>query len=377
MSTISHIITGLNVGGAERALHSLLAGGLQGPFRNHVISLMGEGHYGPLLRRAGIDVTCLDMRMGRPTPAALLRLRRILRQQAPRIVQGWMYHGNVAASFGAAGMRPAPKLVWNMRMSFDEFKDHGTATRAVIRLGRWMSGRPAAIIYNSARSRAQHEAAGYAGNRGRVIPNGFDTSLWAPEATDRARVRATLGAGEDAVVLGFVGRHHPEKDIGNLLAALAPVMAAHEAVHAALVGRGIDRQDRTLRGFLDKLPPERVHLLGERDDVPVLMRGFDLLCLPSRTEGFPNVVGEAMASAVPCVVTDVGDAAHIVGDAGWVVPPRDPQALARALSEAVALSGTERQRRGAAARERIVRDYSLGSVVAQYRDLYEQMKDMR
>lgn len=373
LPSVVHVITGLNVGGAERALFTLLTGGLEGPFRNHVISLMEEGHYGPLLREAGVGVTCLNMRSRRPDLAAVLRLRQILRRQAPQIIQGWMYHGNIAATFGAAGMCLAPKLVWNVRSSLDAFDEHGGLTRGLINLGSWISRRPTAIIYNCERSRAQHEAVGYAKSKGRVIPNGFDTALWSPDGGDRVRVRATLGVNQDGFLLGFVGRHHPHKDLRNLLIALAPVMAAQSAVHAVFIGRGIDQQAADLAPLFGKLPSDRVHLHGERDDVPTLMRGLDLLCLPSRTEGFPNVVGEAMATEVPCVVTDVGDAAFIVGDAGWVVPPRDSKALAEAINEAVILSAPSRHRRGAAARARILRDYSLGSVVELYRGLYNQI----
>ena len=123
MTSITHIITGLNVGGAERALHTLLTGGLQGPFDNRVISLMGEGHYGPLLRDAGVPVTCLGMSPGQPSPAAIMRLRRSLRDAPSDIIQGWMYHGNLAASLAARLLPQRPKVAWNVRVSLESLPD--------------------------------------------------------------------------------------------------------------------------------------------------------------------------------------------------------------------------------------------------------------
>lgn len=367
-ASITHIITGLDVGGAERALHTLLTNGLQGPFRNHVISLMDPGHYGPLLQQAGIPVSCLHMRPGRPSLRALWRLRTAIRAHPPRIIQGWMTHGNLAATLALRLFQPRAALAWNIRRSLEGLAQASASTRALIRLGARLSSVPEAILYNAQRSRRQHAAIGYSDLRAQHLPNGFDTDRWQPASSLRAVVRAELGLTGSDRVIGFVGRGHPDKDPANLFHALARVAARNPRAVLVAAGRDLDRFG---------VPSDRVILTGQRNDLPRLMQGFDLFCLSSRVEGFPNVIGEAMATGVPCVTTDVGDVAAIVGDTGWVVPPRDSDALARALIEAIETPPEELRIRGAAARARIEAEFSIKLVVAKYVALYERLIEER
>jgi glycosyltransferase involved in cell wall biosynthesis len=361
---ITHIITGLDVGGAERALFTLLTNGLEGPFRNRVISLMGPGHYGPLLEAAGIPVTCLHMHPGRPSPGAALRLLASVRALPCDIVQGWMIHGNLAATFARRWGKREAALVWNQRLSLETLPDLSRLKRGLIRLEARLSKGPEAIIHNSARSRRQYAAHGYADARALHLPNGFDTDKWAPNADIRQRVRRELAIPDAARVIGYVGRGHPQKDLANLFGAFAKVAPTHSEAVLVAVGRGHEHY---------AAPSDRVRLLGQRGDVPDLMCGFDLLCLSSRAEGFPNVVGEAMASGVPCVTTDVGDARHIVGDTGWVAPPRDTDRLAACLDAALTCTPEALRARGARARARIVKDFSIASVVDRYIALYQSL----
>ncbi len=370
---VTHVITALNLGGAERALYSLLTGGLASEFESRVISLTDTGHFGPLLRAAGIAVTCLGMRRGRLAPAALfLGLRKALRNAPSDLLQGWMYHGNLAASMGSLAA-PRTAVAWNIRHSLEGLPEEGRGTRFGIRVGRLISRMPKAIIYNSDRSRRQHEEAGFASARGHVIPNGFDTQAWHPSASDRLEVRSEIGLRDEECLLGFVGRHHPLKDVPNFLRSLRPAMSERSNLHAALVGPDIGPASTDLRPLLSELPSDRVHVLGRRTDVARLMRGFDLLCLSSCAEGFPNVLGEAMASGVPCITTDVGSAAEVVSETGWVVPARDPAALAAAIVDAASLNPAARRFRGERARERICQSFSLDAVVDRYRSLYREM----
>jgi glycosyltransferase involved in cell wall biosynthesis len=367
-NAITHIITGLGVGGAERALHTLLTNGLEGPFRNHVISLMGPGHYGLLLQQAGIPVTCLHMRPGRPSLRALSRLRAAIRAYPPRIIQGWMTHGNLSASMARRLFQPHAAVAWNSRSSLEGLAQASVSTRALTRLGARLSSDPEAILYNALRSRRQHAEIGFSDLRAHYLPNGFDTGRWQPDATARAAVRAELGLSEVDRVIGFVGRGHPDKDPANLFQAFAQVAMQNPHTVLVAVGRDLDQF-----GVL----PDRVILIGQRDDMPRVMPAFDLLCLSSRIEGFPNVIGEAMATGVPCVTTDVGDAAAIVGDTGWVLPSRNSDALARALIEAIEIPPEELRARGAAARARIEDEFSIASVVAKYIALYERLIEER
>lgn len=349
-------------------MHALLSSdGVSADFDNRVISLLDEGHYGSLLRASGVPVTCLGLQMGRFGPGAAIALQRAMRAAPADIIQGWMPHGNLAASLARWFNPKHAHLAWNVRMSLDYFEHLKPSTRLVTHACGALSNGADAIVYNSARSRIQHEAAGFAERAGHVIPNGFDTSRWRPLPSDRARVRSELAVPEGHDLLGFVGRNDPYKNIPNLLRALSAVMPMFPRLHVALVGRDLAEGHAAL---LADLPQERVRFLGQRSDVDVLMRGFDLLCLSSDSEGFPNVIGEAMASGLPCVTTDAGDAGDIVGETGWVAPPRDYPALAAALQAALSLPPDARLARGVAARARIKERYGLGAIVTRYQDLY-------
>ena len=371
-STVVHIITGLNVGGAERALHTLLAGGLHGAYDNEVVSLMDEGHYGPLIRQLGVRVHSLGMPGGRPNFAGSIALVKLIKRNKPDIIQGWMYHGNLAAFCAARLARHSAKIVWNVRSSLDNLGGEKYLTQMIIRASRPISWSVEANIFVSSVSRSQHEAFGYSPSNGLVIPNGFDLNRWRPDFGDRTAVRRSLGLTSHDLVLGYVGRFHSMKDQPNLLRALRPVMDAIPNLNVVFIGRQVGPDNPALQPFIRALPQGRLRFLGERDDIPFLVRGFDLHCLCSAWgEGFPNVLGEAMASGVPCITTDVGESRFIVGDTGFLVPPSDPSALAEMLSSALTEPADERIERGRRARQRIEAQFSLTKTLGAYKTLYD------
>lgn len=372
-----HIITGLATGGAERALHNVLAGGLVSRFDNAVLALRDEGTMGPQIRELGVPVYTLDMQTGLPGPQTLARLWRIVRSHRADVIQGWMYHGNLAASL-AARLAPArPAVAWNLRQSLYGLQAEKPLTRQVIRANRFFSRGVDSMIYNSHLSRNQHEAFGFSDTSARVIPNGFDLDRLVPDSVAGSLVRAELGLPPDATVIGHVARFHPMKDHASFLRAAVRVAGANPAARFLLVGREVSPENPTLAGIVPPDLIDRFLFTGERSDVHRLMQAMDVFCLSSWSEAFPNVLGEAMACGVPCVATDVGDSAAIVGDTGTVVVPSDSGALADGLEAMVQRSPEERQALGRAARQRIQARYSLDSVVAQYVDLYQTLSERR
>lgn len=368
---ILHIITGLSTGGAERALYNLLSGGLAGRFDCAVLSLRDEGSTGAPIRALGVPVDTLGMRAGLPGALALLRLWRQVRAFRPDVIQGWMYHGNLAASLAARMAPGRPALAWNVRHSLYDLGHEKPLTRQVIRANRAASGCARAIIYNSHLSRGQHETFGFAGARGMVIPNGFDLGRLKPDPRATAAVRREFGMPDTAPVIGHVARFHPMKDHATFLRAAVEVARRVPDARFLLAGREVTPDNPALAGIV---PPDlmgRFTFTGERDDVHRLMPAMDVFCLSSWSEAFPNVLGEAMACGVPCVTTDVGDSAAIVGETGLVVPPPDGAALARALTEMLEKPTQERRALGRAARERIAANYSLDAITDRYARLYE------
>jgi len=340
---------------------------------NHVVSLTDLGIFGPRIEALGVPVSALGLKHGRGIGGASRELRRFARKIQPDIIQGWMYHGNLAATFVRYTTFGKPHLLWNIRQSLDGLNDEKRSTGLVIRAGKLISRTADTILYNSQKARSQHEALGYASSNARVIPNGFDTELWRPNAGARAKTRKELGLTDECILVGFVARFHPMKDLANLLRAISPLMEQNPHIHLAIIGDGNTPDNPALAPLYATLPPANLHILGAQDNVENLIVGFDVFCLSSNSEAFPNVLGEAMSCGVPCIATDVGDAAKVLGDTGIVIPPSKPAALCQALSALIALSPADRNKTGAIARERIVGNYSLRNTVQGYINLYDSI----
>mgnify|MGYP006271093153 CR=1 FL=1 len=364
---VLHVITGLETGGAEQALVRLVDGLRGHGVASVVVSLRGAGTQGPRLEALGVPVHALELRPA-TLPAGLLRLRALATRTGPAVVHGWMYHGCLGATLAIPGV---PRI-WGIRHSVVDLAFEKPATRAAIRAGSRVSGRADRIVYNAETARAQHRALGYAADRDLVLGNGFQVIEAGDAAVRRARVRATLGLAPDAFVVGHFARFHPMKDHAGFLDAIATLERELPELRVLLGGRGVDPGNPLVRGRTALASV--LQALGERRDVPDLLCACDVLCVSSRWgEAFPNVIGEAMACGVPCVVTDVGDSARIVGDTGYVVPPGAPSVLGRALRAVHALGREGRARLGASARERVRSRHGLDAVVAGYADLYRDL----
>lgn len=365
--TVLHIITGLGSGGAERMLSRMVLADHGGGASYHVVVvLMDEGLYGKPLREAGIELHCLDMRRGVPSLRALWRLIKILRQHRPDAVMTWLYHaamiGTLAAVISALGTK---RLIWNLRGADIDFARSSFMTRCVVQGLAVLSPLPAVIAANSKAGLTYHADIGYRAKRWAYLPNGFDLREWRPDKADRSAVRTEWDFGDQITVVGVVARVDPQKDYPTFLAAAEKLCEGRDQLRFVLIGK--DTEFLSLPESL-KL---RTLLLGERGDVQKLLRGFDIAALPSAFgEGFPNVVGEAMATGLPCVVTDVGDAGAIVGDTGLIVKTGSPEALAEALAQLIDEPLEKRHRRGEAARMRIEDNYSLASIATRYRALW-------
>lgn len=357
-------------------LYKLLSHGDSRGFRPAVISLGKRSTLDARIEALGVPVYNIGMRPSKlPTPGQLRRLVSAVRQVNPDVIQGWMYHGCLAAEFARTFAARGAPVIWGLHSCNNDLTLEKRLTAAIIRLCGRLSARPAKIIYVSEASRQQHEAMGYHAQNAHVIPNGFDTTHFAPSTEARAEVRAELGVEEDHLLIGLVGRFHPMKDHINFLRAASLLSADYHAARFLLVGREVDADNPVLRRLLVRLGLEgRTHLLGERNDISRLIAASDICSLSSSYgESFPLVVGEAMACGVPCVVTDVGDAAKLVGPTGLVVPPRDSEALAEAWRELIRLGSAGRAQLGEAARARVRENFHVASVTAQYEALFRSV----
>lgn len=370
---VVHIITGLGTGGAERALYNLLQGGLADRFESHVVSLSDEGTYGKKIGSLGVPLHTLNMRRGMPSPKTVLRLRRIVRKIRPNIIQGWMYHGNLAAWLAGQVLPERPIIAWSVHHSLYRLDSEKRLTRQVIHANRMLSRSADLLLYMSQVSRQQHERLGFATQHAEVVPNGFDIRYPSLLGEHRAAARTALRIPSQALVIGHVARLHPMKDHPRFLRAAVKAATEFDNLHIVMAGQGITNSNPELTSLIPENQSHRFHLLGERQDIPTIMQAMDVFCLNSWSEAFPNVLGEAMALSIPCITTNVGDAATIVGDTGIIVSPRDDQALLDGLMTLLQKTDTERRCLGQTARARIENNFSLDTIVARYSMLYEQL----
>ena len=379
MIRVTHLITGLEAGGAERSLATLVAR-LDPRFGSEVISLVEPGPMAREIRAAGIPLTSLRLRRGAARGpsglaglAGLMRLVRHLRETRPAVLQTWLYHADLMG-LAAGRLAGVPRIAWNIRCSDMTPDGEAPNLRRVTRLLARLSARPDAVIVNSAAGRTAHEALGYRPRRWVEIPNGVDAMRLRPRPQERDALRRKLGFGPSATVVGLVARLHPMKDHETFLRAAALFAAGRPDAEFALCGEGCVRGTAPLARLVSALGlGDRVHFLGTRADMEDVYPAFDLAALSSAYgEGFPNTLAEAMACAVPCVATDVGDSRRILEPAGRVVRPRDPAALAQAWTETLARDGRES---GCLARERAVAEFGLERVLARYEALYGELAD--
>lgn len=370
MTRILHIITGLGTGGAERALVRLVGNGIGARVDNHVLSLSGDGPMAGPLEAAGAQLHLPQRQAWGLLPLEVAQLARRLR---PDIVQGWMYHGNLAASMARLAIAGAPPVLWNIRQSLDHLESEKLLTRGVIRAGAALSRHPDRIIYNSRLAQSQHQTLGYAGRGSVFIPNGFVAGAAgpAPTAARRAFWQQFGLDGQRPVVL-HVGRMHPVKGHKHFLQAAARLLESRADVQFVLIGKDVSPDNPAFGEYAGLAGHDRVRFLGARRDVADFMRHSDIFVLSSLAEAFPNVLGEAMAAGLACVTTDVGDAREILGGNGTVVPAGDAAALEAGIALYLGMPDV-RAAHGAGARARIGEHYSIDAAARSYRELYTQV----
>jgi glycosyltransferase involved in cell wall biosynthesis len=340
-----------------------------------VICLKSEGDLAPSLRENGIPVTAVGVRFGPSLPLQLFKLVRLIRHANPEVVQTWLYHSNLIGGVASRLARGRTPVVWGIHHSILHSESSKRTTMLVSKISALLSRViPSQIVYCAIVSRSTHEAAGYDRKRGNVIPNGISLLQFRPDPDARTRVRRELGIADDDHVFGIVARYHPDKDIPTFVKAAALLARDNPSVRFVLAGRGLESANSELaRLIMGTGYADRFHLLGVRSDIPNVLNAFDISSLSSITEALPGSIIEAMAVGLPCVSTDVGDAAEIIGETGRTVPASDPTALAGAWTELLVLEPAEFEALGQAARDRVTEHYRLEVTTERYRTLYRSL----
>ena len=374
MRRLVHVLPRLEQGGAERVLIDV-SRQLTDRWDQVVISLADRGALADTIEASGIPVHTIGMHPTIPNPLAFSRLVRLLRRLGPDLVETWLYKADLVGGL-ATRLAGRPPLLWSVQQTHLEpvgrLRSNVVAAHACARLSRRL---PTLILCASEEAARAHEELGYDSDKLRVVPNGVDTTAFRPDSDARTRVRAELGLPASTAIVGLVARFDPQKDHATFARAARAIVEQHAEIHFVLCGRRITPENQELTNLLENAGiRDRVSLLGVRHDMPAITAAFDIATSSSAFgEAFSVAISEAMASGVPCVATDSGNAAALIDDVGRVVPARNPSALAAGVLELLQLPEQERQTLGRRARRRVEANFSIDAVAEQYDATFEEV----
>lgn len=360
------LITELLPAGAEQVVFELATRLPRERWRVRVCSLRSpggdDGEVARALQRAGVEVVPLRFQ-GKLDGAGALRLLLELRAFRPHVLHAHLFHANLAARLlgrlGAQRVVSTVHIVERRELPGRELLERLTAFRD-----------HATVCVSEAVARHAQVQLGARPERLQVIPNGIDLSRFsvaADPAAARAAARAALGLPGQATLVGGVGRLRAQKGFPDLIDAFGRLAPEHVDLHLVLAGGG--EEEQALRRQVEAAGlRERTHFLGHRDDVPQVLRALDLFVMPSHWEGFGLALTEALACGLPAVATRVDSLPDVLGEAGVLVPARDPARLAEAIDRLLR-DPAERARLAALGPEQAAR-FSVEQMVEAYERLY-------
>jgi glycosyltransferase involved in cell wall biosynthesis len=371
MIRILFLIRSFERGGAERQLIELMRGMDKSRFDVTVATFYpGGGLLPEVLCIPGVKYICLEKKGRWDVAAFLVRLRRVLKTLRPQIVHGYLAVANELTIFARCSV--GSKAVWGVRASMLETHESYWRVTILSKIASLLSRFSHLIISNSTAGLKFHAKNGYPRKRMEVVPNGIDSNRFHPQRSLGEALRKEWGIERNQILIGRIGRLAPMKDYATFLKAARILQDRQPRARFICIGDGDGRyREEMLRLCRDLQFKHEVLWLPGRDDMPAVYNALDLSASSSSmAEGFPNVICEAMACAVPCASTDVGDTRQIIGDTGEVVPVGDADRLAGALEK---LINGDLPAQGAAARARIEREFSTRALVERTQDLLTKL----
>ncbi len=372
---ITHVISGLNRGGTEKTLLRLIEH-QRNQVDHTVISLTDGGFFGPQIIDLGGKLYCLGMQTGRiPSPGNIIKLAKLLKNQTPDVVQTWMYHADLLG--GIAARLAGIPVCWGIHHSNLSPEHNKQTTLLVAKACSWLSWIiPSKIISCSHRSVEVHLGLGYA-DKFQVIPNGLNLSDYKPLTPNlRNNIRKSLNISFECKIIGHVGRAEPLKDHATLFATFAKIAEICPEAFLLLAGSGLHAGDEYYENIISVSPAKkfrsRIIALGQRNDIASLMAVMDVFILSSIGEAFPNVLVEAMACGTPCIATNVGDCAKIVGETGWIRPAKDVNGLAMDALSALNEPDEAKTSRRELSRRSIEERFTIEKMSESYQSIWEQ-----
>lgn len=370
MIKILHLITNLETGGAETMLYNLLGHMDNAQYKNIVVSLIDKGSIGNKIENLGISVFCLNMSRGMPTISGFLEFFTIIRREKPNIIQTWLYHADLLGLITAKLFRIP--VIWNIRGSSRNWRKYSWLSRQVFFWCKILSSFPDGVIANSHEGKKAHEKLGYHPKWWTIIPNGINISNFCPNENIRIDFRKELGISNDIILIGHIARFHPVKGHFFFMNAAKILLEKHYEVRFVLAGREVNYHNKYFKDAIGN-QSKFFFLLDEYKDISRLMVALDVSVSSSIGEGFSNAIAESMSCGIPCVATNVGDSAYIIGKTGIIVAPEDFHALSIAIEELINSGSAKRKELGITARSRIQSLFSIHQVCSIYQEVYKKI----
>lgn len=368
---VIHIIIGLNVGGAELMLKRLVLSS-QSTVEHVVISLTTIGEIGQELKLKGITVYTLELKGILNIAVVFVKLLSIIKRESPDIVQTWMYHADLIGGISAK-LSGIDNIVWNVRSTYID-QNTSFLTKKIQKLCALLSHTiPKKIIFAAEKSKLVHRELGYNQEKLITISNGFEIDKIKSNSDDVQNLKFSLGLTNNEIVIGCIGRFNHAKGFDIFVKAAGELLSYNKNIRFLMIGRDMVNNPLLEQWINDTHSVNSFILLNERKDIPNCLALMDIFCLASRTEGFPNVLGEAMVMERLCVSTDVGDAALLLGDCGFIVEPERPDLLSEALLRALQLIPQQKEELGQKARRRVVEFYSMQACANKFMAVYQSI----
>lgn len=361
---VALVIDRLGCGGSERQF-VMLARALQQ--RGHSVVAMvfyPGGAFESELRAADVRVRVLNKRGRWDIWRFGLELARAAREEQPSVLYGFACVPNLALVL-VKRLIPGARIIWGVRASNLPLKRYGRLPRALGSVAVALSRQPDLVISNSFAGLVHAVKRGYPAHKLTVIPNGVDTERFAPCREAGARIRAEWNVNPSETLVGLVGRLDPMKGHLDFLQAAALLERQRRNLRFVCVGDGDSGYRARLQASAIGLGlADRVRWVPHHANMAELYNALDILCSASIDgEGFPNVLGEAMACGIPCVVTDVGDSARVLNCSQLTAPSGNPATLAGRIATLLDMPDDQRARLAAEGRHRIMSEYSIAHLV--------------
>ncbi len=370
MIKILHFIPSLRIGGAEKSLINLVRTTKEKNIFQSIIVLTDvDPHYRNILNKEKIKVYELEMKNFIHFIKGIIKIKNIVKATKPRIIQTWLYKADLIGLL-IKMLLPRIHLIWNVRCSYLNINNTKFTTLLLIRFLSFFSKFPSIIITNSEDGMIAHKKKGYK-NKWKIIYNGFDTELFKPSIKFRNACRKKIQV-ENYFVIGYVGKFEKIKGISYLLEIFEKLLTKHSKIILVMIGNGFSINNKSFLSFLENynIPIKKIRLLNVQNNVFEWMNAFDLFLFPSESEGFPNVIGEAMSSSIPCVCSNSGSSKVMLKKIGYTNSVSKIKNFENDCSKIINMNKAKYNLLKKKYRKRIINNFSQSKMNTSYAKIY-------